>query len=399
MTERSLWDLAAYKNGRGFTADERSQSGTPLIRIRQLLDPSAEVDYYDGSIDQQHMINTGDLIFSWSATLVAAIWDRGSAALNQHLFRVDPYPGTDKRWLRWRLQASIPHFLGWMHGSAMTHLTTDMLRAMRVDVPTLMEQQRIAGFLDAEVARIDQLIALRGRTASLAIERGHAIRDAALDAAIDLQGEMPLRRLSLGVTQGSSPQCDNTPAAGQEWGVLKLSAIKRGLFRESENKRLPQGVRPVRKHRVKSGDLLITRANTPDLVGDAAIVTDHVENLLLPDLIYRLNLARDANPHFILQCILGTRTRQLIQAVARGSSSSMVKLRGEDILSWPIPALSPEQQRMLITRISDETKRLADIPPLMQRQIDLLEERRQSLIEAAVSGQLDVTTARGADVS
>ena len=45
-----------------------------------------------------------------------------------------------------------------MHGSAMTHLTLDMLKAMRVDFPPLEEQRRIADFLDAETARIDGLV-------------------------------------------------------------------------------------------------------------------------------------------------------------------------------------------------------------------------------------------------
>ena len=44
-----------------------------------------------------------------------------------------------------------------MHGSAMTHLTLDMLKQLPVDEPSLDEQRRMADFLDAETARIDAL--------------------------------------------------------------------------------------------------------------------------------------------------------------------------------------------------------------------------------------------------
>jgi type I restriction enzyme S subunit len=71
----------------------------------------------------------------------------------------------------------------------------------------------------------------------------------------------------------------------------------------------------------------------------------------------------------------------------------MVKLRGEDIREWPIPAADSAQQESLVRdveRCSAATKRAANA---IRRQLDLLTERRQAVITAAITGQLDVTTA------
>jgi type I restriction enzyme S subunit len=80
------------------------------------------------------------------------------------------------------------------------------------------------------------------------------------------------------------------PAEGDELGVLKLSAVSGGHFDASENKQLeeiPEGqvVLSPRRH-----DLLMTRANTPLLVGDVCVVKEDHANLILPDLIYRLRV-------------------------------------------------------------------------------------------------------------
>ncbi|MFC0506661.1 restriction endonuclease subunit S [Micromonospora costi] len=275
----------------------------------------------------------------------------------------------------------------------------DAFADVRLPVPPLEEQWRIANFLDAETARMDRLVELYSRTGALVTEKEQAVRDVVIDEAFKSHGSVPLRRLARGITQGSSPQCDNIPADGDEWGVLKLSSVKRAVFKAPENKRLPSGVTPDKRHVVRSGDLLVTRANTPDLVGDAAIAAVDGRKLLLPDLIYRLDLLDGVLVSFALQCILSTRTRQLVREVARGSSQSMVKLRGEDILAWPVPKLTSKEQQALVTEIEDRSAQLAGVPVAIQRQLRLLAERRQALITAAVTGQFDVSTARGADLS
>jgi type I restriction enzyme S subunit len=207
-------------------------------------------------------------------------------------------------------------------------------------------------------------------------------------------GEIPLRRIISSIEQGASPICEGTPAESGEWGVLKLSSVKRGRFYPEENKRLVEG-RPQRRFQIREGDLLVTRANTPLLVGDVAVVRGAVDGKLLPDLIYRVGLSPNVMSDFVAEVLLGGRVRGLIEAVARGSSQSMVKVRGEDIKSWPIPRAGVREQEIAVRRIAESRDHFDSIEDRIARQVRMLGERRQALITAAVTGQIDVTTARG----
>jgi type I restriction enzyme S subunit len=275
----------------------------------------------------------------------------------------------------------------------------EFLRNLPVRLPPLDEQRRIADFLDAETARIDQLQVKHREIIRRLHERDRALRDQLVDELFQEVNEVPLRRLFTRIEQGASPQCDAAPSEAGEWGVLKLSAVKRGHFDPTENKRLPDDPKKYLRYTVKQGDLLITRANTPQLVGDVAVVHGPVKNLLLPDLIYRVTCKPGVNAEFVAQVALSSRIRLLIEATSRGSSQSMVKIRGDDISSWPMPMATEDQQRDLVLRIKAKTDQTAQLRSSIQRSLLLLAERRQALITAAVTGQIDVSTASGRGVA
>lgn len=279
------------------------------------------------------------------------------------------------------------------------NFSNEDLLGMEIDLPNLDEQRRIADFLDAETTKIDDLLSAQVSVSRVLDQRDRSVRDILVDELSCKVGELPLRRFTSKVEQGSSPTCENYPRESEEWAVIKLSAVRGGIFFPEENKRLPEDVLPLQKYELRDGDLLMSRANTPELVGDVAVVTGGKSRLLLPDLIYRIELDRDIRAEFAAQVLLSTKVRGLIQAAARGSSQSMVKLRGEDIRELPIPRANDQQQRAMISAIEEQLAPSAQLRALIGRQLDLLAERRQALITAAVTGQIDVTTAREVDTS
>ena len=86
LEPRSLASLGTYLNGFAFKPQHWGENGLPIVRIRELLDPTVEPDRYEGPTAEPYLIEDGDLIFSWSATLAVVFWNRGPAYLNQHLF-------------------------------------------------------------------------------------------------------------------------------------------------------------------------------------------------------------------------------------------------------------------------------------------------------------------------
>ncbi|MFE4903398.1 restriction endonuclease subunit S [Streptomyces cyaneofuscatus] len=350
-------------------------------------------------------VKPGDLVVSIGPSygkLMIVPRELAGANLTQGTARVAASETVSTRFLYWALQTAMARQF-WdasVGGATFRALNLEPLGRTPVPIPPLDEQRRIADFLDMETGRIHQLVNLQQNARTLINERDHSLRDGLVDHLAISVGEIPLRRFAMKVEQGASPQCDTFPREEEsDWGVLKLSAIKRGHFNPSENKRLPSEVEPNKSHEVQRGDLLVSRANTPALVGDAAVVGSDHAKLLLPDLIYRVVLSPGMDAKYVAQVALSGRVRTLIESVARGSSQSMVKLRGEDIKNWPIPAASSAQQAEVVKEIERETGVTERLRNATSSLIRLLAERRQALITAAVTGQFDVSTASGRNVT
>lgn len=139
-----------------------SQLEHPIVRIAQMSDPNATFDYYAGLLPPEFCIDNGDLLFSWSATLMALIWKRGPACLNQHIYKVVPKNGNDIKFLCHFLNRVIEPLANQSHGTTMKHVTRGDLLPFPVTVPLPPEQSRIAAVLDtvdAAIAQIEAIIA------------------------------------------------------------------------------------------------------------------------------------------------------------------------------------------------------------------------------------------------
>lgn len=390
--------LASLTNGYVFNSQDWKDNGTPIIRIEN-LNGSRDFNYSDSELEALYRITKGDLLFSWSGNPGTSFgpfrWNfSGDFYLNQHIFKVAVF-GCDKNWLFWALKAAT-HWIERELTSGMigmVHVTKEDLKDVPIPIPPLEEQRRIAEFLDAETSRIDRLIDLQRALIDRMNEREVAHLDLAIDRAISDAGAAPLRRFVRDVDQGTSPQCEAFPAPEGEWGVLKVGCLRPGIFFPEENKRLPDGVEPKLSAEVREGDLLIARANTPQLVGSTAVVPRVRRKLLLPDKIFRVSLSSDANADFIASVARGSRIRGLCSVSSNGASQSMANIRFEEVKNWPIPAIKITEQREFIARIAQGRQELDALRPAVKRQLDLLAERRQALITAAVTGQFDVNTA------
>jgi type I restriction enzyme S subunit len=158
-----LPDLAEFINGHAFKPSDWSKEGLPIIRIEQLRNPNAPYDFYAGKLPEDKIIENGDLIFSWSASLFLRIWNNGRAALNQHLFKVVNYEGTDRLFLKYLIEFHLPALAKAAHGSTMQHITRKELNQFGVNVPSdEMEQKQIAAILleaDRAIEQTEAMIA------------------------------------------------------------------------------------------------------------------------------------------------------------------------------------------------------------------------------------------------
>ena len=266
------------------------------------------------------------------------------------------------------------------------------LKRMAIPLPPLDVQRRIADFLDDQVERLDAAVALRRESLRLADLRRTGHLDGLIEELGERNGWGRFRRWIRRIEQGWSPQCSSSAALPGEPGVIKLSAVRAGQFLAHENKAFLEGVLPDPRYSLKHHDLLVTRANTPVLVGDTAVVPSDFPDLYLSDLVYRVDI-RDLNPYFASASLRSRRVRSVMAATGRGASQTMAKIRGDDIKDVVIPLASVQQQRAAVASINESEDGYCEFARLVQTQLALLEERKHSLITAAVTGQFDVSAA------
>ena len=163
-----------------------------------------------------------------------------------------------------------------------------------------------------------------------------------------------LGQLLDGIDSGKSPRCLDRPKTGNEWGVLRLSALKNGLYDESDHKTLPETELPDTRSEVQSGDLLISRKNTPELVGTPAYVWETRGRILLPDLIFRLRLRPEAGVHplYLWALLRVPAMRRGLQLLASGTAASMPNISKERLRTLEVMVPSAQLQQAFAQRVA-----------------------------------------------
>ncbi|WP_017761478.1 restriction endonuclease subunit S [Pseudacidovorax intermedius] len=202
---------------------------------------------------------------------------------------------------------------------------------------------------------------------------------------------VPLKHLVTSIEQGWSPQCENFPAeAPGEWGVMKVGCVNGGSFKPSENKKLPAELEPMTQYSLKRGDLLISRANTKELVGSAAVVPDDFENLLLCDKLYRLRPNESLCLANYLAYYLGTEAaRSQLELEATGASSSMLNIGQSTVMTLLTPLPNRFEQQSITKFLDRETGKIDSLIAEQEKLITLMAEKRQATISHAVTRGLD----------
>jgi type I restriction enzyme S subunit len=301
-----------------------------------------------------------------------------------------------------------------MHGAGgQKRVPDNFVRELLWAVPPEPERKRIANFIDRETVKIDALISQQEKLLTLLAEKRQATISHAVtrglnpnarmkDSGVPWLGKVPahwligrIKHMISSIEQGWSPQCENYPAeTSEDWGVLKVGCVNGGVFRPSENKRLPDELEPMSQYALRQGDLLISRANTRDLVGGAAVVTEDHPKLLLCDKLYRLRMDGACCLSDFLAALLGADgARSQIELQASGASSSMLNIGQSVILDMPVALPPMEEQFRIVGFITTERRRLDELQRESKYAIDLLKERRSVLIAAAVTGKIDVRQA------
>lgn len=146
----NLGDVATFINGYPFKPSEWATEGLEIIRIQNLTKGSFETNYFKGTIPEKYKVIKDDILISWSATLDIFVWARKDAWLNQHIFKVvfDKIE-IDQQFFIYLIKHILEDMRKEVHGATMKHITKGKFDNLKVPLPPLPIQKRIAEILDA----------------------------------------------------------------------------------------------------------------------------------------------------------------------------------------------------------------------------------------------------------
>lgn len=182
---------------------------------------------------------------------------------------------------------------------------------------------------------------------------------------------------------GVSVNSDNTLSS--EYHILKTSAVHDGVVSLSETK----PVVPQDYHRVKcplsKGSMVISRMNTPALVGECGFVKEATKGVYLPDRLWQIKNPPGSKFDFEwLNYLLNTKQyRDAIRATATGTSNSMKNISKERLLEIKIPRPSLDEQRHIAAVLAD----LDNLIHLEEKQIVKKKAIKQGAMQELLTGK------------
>lgn len=379
--------------------------GEVVYKNEENLAPETKASYQE-VLEGEFLINPLNLNYDLKSLRTAL--SKIDVVVSTGYIVVRAHQSLNKKFFRWLLhEFDVAHMKTLGAGVRQTVNFADIANCY-LYLPSLEEQSQIANFLDHETAKIDHLIKKQQQLIELLKEKRQAVISHAVtkgldpnvpmkDSGVEWLGEVPehwkcikLKHITTTFEQGWSPQCDSRPAESNEYGVLKVGCVNGGSFRSSENKALPPELEPRLQYLIQKDDLLISRANTKELVGSAAIVDDYYPNLILCDKLYRLRLSKDVLPEMVsLYLSIGV-VREQIELSTTGASHSMQNI-GQDTIKELYYLLPHYDEAVkILESVKKSNQHFDELTQKAESAISLMQERRTALISAAVTGKIDV---------
>jgi len=235
------------------------------------------------------------------------------------------------------------------------------LKRLPVVVPPHETQLTIANYLDSETNRISVLIDEKQNFINLLKEKRQALISHVVtkgldpdvemkDSGVEWIGEIPihwsqkrLKHLISLIESGTSVNAANVQAEPDQIGVLKTSSVYGGSFDPNKTKTVIDEDIVRVSCPLKQGALIVSRMNTPDLVGAAGYVFDAPENIFLPDRLWQVEFNSATLPEFVYYWTLTEVYRNQVKISCEGTSSSMQNISQGDFKNYHLAVPSLEE--------------------------------------------------------
>ena len=159
--------------------------------------------------------------------------------------------------------------------------------------------------------------------------------------------------------------------------VLKTGAATFGWFDPEQYKYLPTDYEPLPEHKVETGDVIISRMNTPELVGACSYVFEAPDDMYYPDRLWKAVLKENTNPIFLWQLLWDRDVRKAIKESSGGTSGTMHNISKPNLLAIKCIDAPIELQNKYAEFVKQTDKSKFEI----QKSLEKLETLKKALMQ------------------
>lgn len=385
-----LGEVCRLVNGNAYKESDWSREGVPIIRIQNLNDAKKPFNYWAGDLEGRVVVKPGDVLLAWSGTPGSSFgahrWAGQLAVLNQHIFRVDlDLSLVDPAWAARAINSQLSIMIGRAHGGVgLRHVTRGEVDSLVIPLPPLAEQTRIATVLDEQLT---------------AVERARAAAEAQLEAAKALpagylRGVFGDPQIHLWPTMRLGEACrllaSKSVASNGDTEVraITTACLSESGFEPGGLKTARMWAKDARECIVLSGEVLVARSNTPELVGRTSLYCGQPADAVASDLTIRILAGENIFPSFLAFYLSFLYVVGYWRERAGGASGSMKKITRTQIRAQHVPVPSLAEQARVANRLNDRMAAAKRTCVALQEQLEAINALRPALLRRAFSGGL-----------
>jgi type I restriction enzyme S subunit len=277
-------------------------------------------------------------------------------------------------------------------------------RDYRVWVPPVPTQRAIADYLDRETARIDALIAAKRRMVGLLDERRISAAHATVTGAqvsgprepsgVPWLGSVPSQWRMARLGSLFHVQLGRMLSAERSTGphlrrYLRNINIRWGSVDTSDLAEMDFPPADRRRYQVRAGDLLVNEGGAG--IGRAAIWDGKIDEIYYQKSVHRVRPRGSLGVRWLLEWLRVAVDRRVFHV--EGNLATIPHVPAEALRQYRVPCPPAVDAGALIAALDATIERDMAVRRVTETQLTLLQERRQALITAAVTGQLDIRAA------
>ncbi len=366
------------------------------------------VDYVDEYLFNESLVLLGeDGAPFFDKTKPVAFLVEDKVWVNNHIHVLRIKNGTDSKFVVYSLNAT--DYGQSIDGSTRDKLTQQNMGSIKINFPPLPEQRAIADYLDRETARLDSLIAAKERLLELLAEKRRAVITHAVtrglnpnvsmrDSGVEWLGEIPshwevkrIRNISSGKLTNGLFKSNEQFGSGTK--LVNVFDIYRDDFKvDFESlERVKASEDEIERYSVSIGDLFFVRSSLKaEGIAASAYVVEVKEPAVFESHIIRLRVdSKKMLSSFLAYYLNSTIARSRLASLS--TTTTMTTISQPEIQSLKLPVPPLQEQVMIVKSIDEQLGKFNQLSSATQKTVNLLHERRVSLIAAAVSGQVAVS--------